>query len=202
MERITNRKKQALETRQRITKAAQQLIREYGYDSVTVEDICKASGVSVGAFYHHLRNKAGIILESAEECSVYFEKPGGNSNTSAYESIVEFARLQIQYAVNNIGLKLMVQTFKSQLSDSRAYLFAEDRDYARGLFKVIKTAQDKGELDNTVEYTRIGTELLILIRGILYNWCHSGGNYDVKPLAERMVRNYLSTYKKPMENDA
>jgi AcrR family transcriptional regulator len=54
-------------TRERLLKAAKALFFIKGFTSVTVEDICLATDVSKGGFYHHFRDKATIFLAIALE---------------------------------------------------------------------------------------------------------------------------------------
>lgn len=43
--------------RTRLLDAALSVIRARGYDGTSVEDLCKAAGVTKGAFFHHFRSK-------------------------------------------------------------------------------------------------------------------------------------------------
>ena len=63
-EKLTQRKQQALDTRRKIFNTALNLIKEKGFDKVSVDDICAACGVSKGAFYHHFKSKLDIMSES------------------------------------------------------------------------------------------------------------------------------------------
>jgi AcrR family transcriptional regulator len=51
------------ETRAQIMQAAQKLFAQNGYDATGVAEICKAAGVSKGAFYHHFPTKQALFLE-------------------------------------------------------------------------------------------------------------------------------------------
>lgn len=60
--RVTNRQRQAVMTKQRILDTAEQLIREKGFDKVSVDDIVAACGVAKGTFYHYFRSKDEILV--------------------------------------------------------------------------------------------------------------------------------------------
>lgn len=51
------------QTRTHIKEAAQELFSREGYDATGVAEICKAAGVSKGAFYHHFPSKQAVFLE-------------------------------------------------------------------------------------------------------------------------------------------
>jgi TetR/AcrR family transcriptional regulator, transcriptional repressor for nem operon len=53
-------------TRDALLTAALQVLREKGYGSATVDDICRAAGVSKGAFFHHFATKDELALAAAE----------------------------------------------------------------------------------------------------------------------------------------
>ena len=64
--RNTTEKQGALETRNRILKAAEECFARYGYDNTGVAEICKAAAVSKGALYHHFPSKQAIFVEMFE----------------------------------------------------------------------------------------------------------------------------------------
>ena len=47
----------AIATREKLIKAATELIRQRGYAATSVDDLCEASGVTKGAFFHHFKSK-------------------------------------------------------------------------------------------------------------------------------------------------
>jgi len=51
------------ETRRHILAAALELFSRDGYDATSVAEICRAAGVSKGAFYHHFPSKQSVFLE-------------------------------------------------------------------------------------------------------------------------------------------
>jgi AcrR family transcriptional regulator len=50
------------ETRSCILAAAEQSFAEHGYDVTSVDSICRAAGVSKGAFYHHFPSKGSVFV--------------------------------------------------------------------------------------------------------------------------------------------
>lgn len=50
------------ETRKKLLDTALALIWEYSYGSVSVDDICKASGVKKGSFYHFFPSKSDLAV--------------------------------------------------------------------------------------------------------------------------------------------
>lgn len=52
--------------RQKLLGAAITLIRKNGYSATSVDDLCKAAGVTKGAFFHHFASKERLAVGAAE----------------------------------------------------------------------------------------------------------------------------------------
>ena len=60
-------RKQTLQTRTNIKKAAAELFSQKGYESTSISDIASLSGSSVGAFYRQFKTKQDVAAEVYEE---------------------------------------------------------------------------------------------------------------------------------------
>lgn len=68
-------------TRESLMEAAFGLVRAQGLAATSVDDICKAAGVSKGAFFHHFRSKEELATEAAHYWS---EMTGAFFDTAPY----------------------------------------------------------------------------------------------------------------------
>ena len=64
MKQKSGRKKQAEQTKKKIFETAVSLIKEKGYNNITISEICKTAGVAKGSFYVHYKSKEDIVRES------------------------------------------------------------------------------------------------------------------------------------------
>jgi TetR/AcrR family transcriptional regulator, transcriptional repressor for nem operon len=53
-------------SRDRLLAAALKVVRTKGYEASTVDDLCKAAGVSKGAFFHHFKSKQDAIVAATQ----------------------------------------------------------------------------------------------------------------------------------------
>ena len=190
------RKEQAEITKNKLMEVALKKVRHEGYDQVKITDICDEVGVSVGAFYHHFKNKAGIVIAAYEKCDVFFEEElyPKLKNRDDLDVIYDYIDYQMDYGMV-YGIDFATQIYKAQLTDGAEFFLSMDRGLPKGLTNLIQHLQEKGVLKNDHTAISISKEILIISRGILYNWCQSNGNYDPRKCARHMLGNYLQCYK-------
>lgn len=56
----------AIPTRTKLLNATLGLVRTAGYEATSVDDLCKAAGVSKGAFFHHFKSKEELAVAAAD----------------------------------------------------------------------------------------------------------------------------------------
>ncbi len=60
---VNRQQQRSDETRAALLSAGEACFARSGYDLASVDDICRAAGVSKGAFYHHFASKQQLFLE-------------------------------------------------------------------------------------------------------------------------------------------
>ena len=68
------RRRQGQHTEECILQAALTLMRERGFDQVSVRDICAHAGITTGAFYHHFRSKDELLERGFAPLDQYMER--------------------------------------------------------------------------------------------------------------------------------
>jgi AcrR family transcriptional regulator len=84
----------SVKTRNKIILAARELFARTGYESASVDDICREAGISKGAFYHHFPSKQSVFMELLNEWLAGIEQGLEllrNSQTDAGEGLVRMA---------------------------------------------------------------------------------------------------------------
>ena len=93
-ERMTARKRQALEMRSRIQSAALDLFDKEGFENVSVEEIAQAAGCSVGNIYHYFKSKDELAIQVTSHVDDAYREleTGYLSDTahSALEKLLDF----------------------------------------------------------------------------------------------------------------
>lgn len=198
MEKVTSRKRQAIESKRHILETAFTLTEEKGFDTLTIQDICKAAEVSVGAFYHYFASKEALILEWYGVADEYFQENVmprlEKSDADITEKIIAFAEEQVDLGVK-YGSRHISQLYRAQLQYNSEQFFSMERGMVSGMTRLLKSGVEKGELKEEVVVGELAHELFIIIRGITLDWLW-GGTKEPRNHVRNMVTNYLSLYRK------
>lgn len=194
-EKIT-RKEQAVNTKNKLVDTALKLFRDKGFDNVTINEICKEADVTTGAFYHHISSKAGVIVEAYSEYDEFFKEVVKSVDASKpyVDQIVDCLDYQVKYT-EDLGVISTAVIYKIQISESNEFFLSKNRAIYSHINNLVKKAQENKELISDVSSEEITSELLIVIRGTVYNWCQSNNGYSLLDMERKIAKNYLKSYK-------
>ncbi len=196
-ESLTSRQLQAKATKDHIMKTAKRLSKDYTYDELSVETICTEAGVSIGSFYHHFKSKQDLIVEGYGECDNFFKENiiGKLKSEDEFGRILEYIDYQMLYAID-VGIDLMIELYRAQITEGVDFFLKSDRGLPQGLLQLVIQAQDKGLITKSEDAEDITSELLMISRGVIYNWCQNKGSYELRNYCRKIITNYLEAYKK------
>ncbi len=192
----TSRQIQAEETKRIILNAAKELLKEKSFSEITVIDICKKANTSVGNFYHHFINKAGIIIELYKKIDSYFYDellPKYLAYDDAIKAIIDYTSAQCNYA-QDTGLDFTITVYKAQINNANTFFLDNGRGLPHGLYTLVEKAYNENLFKKDTDVSKIQSEILIIARGIIYYWITSGGNFEISNLSKIIVGNYLKAY--------
>lgn len=193
---MNNRQLQAKATKEDIMKISKELIKQYSYDQISVDLICKKAGVSTGAFYHHFKSKQGLIIEGYGECDNFFRESiiGKLKSKDPIERILEYIDCQMKYAIE-IGIDLMIEVYKTQITDGADFFLQSSRGLPQGLQSLVEEAQEIGVITKSQSSESMASELLLIARGVIYNWCQNNGAYELRPYCQNIITNHIQCFK-------
>lgn len=179
----------------KILATTRKILRTKGFEYVTVTNICKMAGVSVGSFYHHFDSKDNLL-------SFYFREA---FDTQAKE----FMEIQSDDFVKNIidsyGLYnnfMLAQGFdfisnfytshnKSLYTYGNKSAHSMDVPIVRKNEAIFRQAIDNGYIAVTATPEDLNSDLAIIEKGCIFDWCLCDGNYSLVESAGSIMRNYL-----------
>lgn len=189
MTKITNRARQAIASKNKIYKCGVSLIRKYGFDAVTVEQIAKKAGVSVGTYYYYFNSKMDLLKEIFNKADQYFlnEVDGNFEASRCKEKIIEFFDRYADYTLSD-GIEMITKLYTSE----NKLFTLEGRGMQAVILKILKEGQDNNEMSTGVSPEKLARMLFIAARGVIFDWCLYEGQTDLKAemkfVMETMVR--------------
>jgi TetR/AcrR family transcriptional regulator, transcriptional repressor for nem operon len=94
MERASTTQPPRSGTQQRLLDAALALIREKGYSSTSVDELCAQAGVTKGAFFHHFKSKDALAVAAANHWSeitgAFFETAPYHRHSDPLERVLGY----------------------------------------------------------------------------------------------------------------
>lgn len=192
MKKKTSRTIQAEKTKNFILDEAIKLMRCKNFDDISIQEICKNSGISTGAFYHHFGSKSGIIVAAYSRTDKFFQDEVLNKidTSNIKNAIVEYLCQQGKYG-QELGVDIIRSTYKAQMDNGSSFFLSLERGLPKGLKSLVQKGLDDGHLSSSKTAEQITEELLIITRGIMYNWALSEGAYDVMHKITSIITAYL-----------
>lgn len=197
MEELNSRQIQAKNTKENILNATANLLRNKSLEDISIQEICKESNVSVGSFYHHFENKASIIFELYKDMDMHFEKNIINyiDKSKPIDAIVEYLVYQCRHAIS-VGVDIVKNIYKLQIDNGNDFFLSNDRGFPKGLRTLVNLAYEKNLFKDEVVAENLVNELLIISRGVIYNWAISDGEADIINNVRVISENYLKAFVK------
>ncbi|EXG78570.1 TetR/AcrR family transcriptional regulator [Cloacibacillus evryensis] len=197
--RSNKRKLQAIETKNRIFDIAHTMFRERGFYNVTVEEIADAANISVGALYHHFKNKYELLTAWHDRLDEQYAKYYINikndphfANATAPEIIKEML-LYIQETCINYGTEYISVIYSYLLSNTEFATIMTDmgREYYKIMTELMEKGQDEGTIRKDIPVAQLVHDLTIVSRGCLTDWAIEHSNKRMRDFSKSVLDSFL-----------
>ena len=188
MEYNQRRKLQAKQTEQRILQAALALMREHGYENVSVRDICRQAGITTGAFYHHFPSKEALIAKGFGALDNYMKQAlEGRGEEPPAQRLRTILTAYADFMEQESG-ELTTRYYLTRLSNVNAGIRLDPTNYTkRAMVDCFRQARDKGDFIESRTPEWAADFCYCHFRGVVLDWLLSGFSYSLR---ERMLDDY------------
>lgn len=196
----TKRQLQAMDTKSRIFESAMELGARIGYESLNINDICNAAGVSVGTFYHYFSSIDAVFQEQYVAFDLFFSAAIEEAPLSGVllPDLRHLFALKYEY-VSERGPQFIVRQYRgqfSQIEEENAFFYSKTRIMNVLLVETLQKGILQGELKlppgTTPEF--FANALLIFSRGITIDWALKNANYPLKEQGLKMICIMIQPY--------
>ena len=191
------KKKNAKNTKGKIVSAAWQLFYEQGYDNTTVEEIVDASGTSRGSFYHYFDGKAALLSSLSYLFDEKYDElaESMNPDLSSIEKLNLMNQELFLMIDNTVSVDLLSQLFATQLiTNGERHMMSPNRTYYKLLRQVISEGKQNGTFREEFSVNDIAKAYAMFERGLMYDWCISGGSYSLCQYSQSVLPLFLKSF--------
>ena len=191
------KKKNSKNTKGKIVSAAWQLFYEQGYDNTTVEEIVDASGTSRGSFYHYFDGKAALLSSLSYLFDEKYEElaESMNPDLSSIEKLNLMNQELFLMIDNTVSVDLLSQLFATQLiTNGERHMMSPNRTYYKLLRQVISEGKQNGTFREEFSVNDIAKAYAMFERGLMYDWCISGGSYSLCQYSQSVLPLFLKSF--------
>ncbi|AIQ68321.1 TetR/AcrR family transcriptional regulator [Paenibacillus graminis] len=181
---LTSRQLQSIQTKNNLFESAVKLMKQHSLEDITIAEICRGAGVSVGSFYNYFSTKSDILIQMYEQADGYFDQKFRDLEPSASirNDIVDYFKIYADYNLN-VG----IETVKQLYTCNNKLFIAKGRYMQNVLQALLEKGQAGGQLIADMTAEDMTEYLFIAARGVIYNWCLHEGSYDL----ERKMEEYM-----------
>ena len=156
--------------REKIIRAAYEVIQEKGYSKTTLENIVQRAGLTRGAFYYYFTDKDEILQELEKRYEATYRNPYGQIAyaDTAYDTIKNLFVLNIlskkepnPYAVM---FRYRVES-GTQLEGLRERQCDLDYDFIEVIAKIIQQGIDTGEFSESIDAREYACSIYLMLLG-------------------------------------
>lgn len=193
MEYAQRRKLQSQETERKILYAALELMRERGFDKVSVRDICKAAGITTGAFYHHFSSKEALLEHGFAPLDDYMRSVLENSGDESPDQ--RLWRLLSAYGrfMEHSG-ELIGRYYQQRIAEPGTKSMDPSRYTLRSMVECFRQAEREGILAPGHSPEWIADFCFRHFRGVVVDWVLHGYSYPLLPKMEEDYRLFVTLF--------
>ena len=184
MDYTQRRREQARQTEEAILQAALELARVKCFDQVSVREICKAAGITTGAFYHHFKSKEELLRKGFAPLDRYMEAAmAGHEGESPQQRLWLLLSSYARF-IEEQGWELVARYYQRRLTAPDLPPMDPTRFTLRAMLECLCQAQTEGLLLGGYSPEWVADFLSRHFRGTVIDWVIHRGEYALWPKLE------------------
>jgi TetR/AcrR family acrAB operon transcriptional repressor len=198
-------KEEALETRNRILDAAEEVFHSNGVARTSLADIADAAGVTRGAIYWHFKNKSDLFDAMCERVRLpmeaMVEASADEKEADPLGQLRSTCIFVLQEATRNPHSRKVFDILfhKCEFVDEADPILVRQKEcYRQGtanIERILKNAIAREQLPPDLDVPLAGISLHAAVDGLLNIWLFSPDSFDLAASAERLIDASLDTLR-------
>ncbi len=181
---MNSRAIQAQKTKEKIYKVSIKLFISKGIDNVSIQDIAKSAGVSVGSFYNYYQSKLDVLYQNYKNADKVFTDFVGTGvkGEKTKEKIKNYMLFYIDFVISE-----PFEFTKLLYNNNNTLFLKKGRSMQTLLMPIIDEGIKNKELIIDMSTEEIIDYLFMSMRGLIFHWCLHNGNFDLHTSADKYL---------------
>lgn len=176
--------------RSQIIESVIPLIASEDFDSISVSDLCKVAGISIGTFYHYFTQKTDILVGLMLIIDEDLEKNVFPLLT--HEDEMENLRiLTHNWALHIQNHSLEQSKLISAVNPEVEGMLERERVSVQRIRQIFKSAQEKGQIGSHFSAEELTEFTLLMLRSVSTDWSRREGNYDIVQKTDNFTEFFI-----------
>lgn len=198
-------KEEALETRNHLLDAAEDVFHRAGYARTTLEAVAEAAGLTRGAIYWHFKNKSDLFNAMCERVRLPMEELASSGLNPTNEDPLGHLRSVCIFFLTQTATDIHMRKVFDILYNKCEFVDPADPAYIRQqeaflkgrlrLTKLLELAVEKKQLAEDVDIPLAAIMFHAGIDGAIKSWLFANDVFDLVAQAERLVDAYIDTIR-------
>ncbi len=187
----STRKEQAAKTKSLIYETAYKLMKEQGFENVSVDKIMKTTGLSKGSFYVHFKSKSSLasilIQDLVNEMDLDYKSyvETVSMEKTAVEALLLLVGKISDVISHTLGYENMKTLYTANITktittDSTT---SYDRQLIKIFFEILNSGIKNGEFRDDLDPNTLSQHFILALRGLTYEWCIRYPDFNLKEQA-------------------
>jgi len=149
---------------------------------LSIEEIVEESGTSRGSFYHYFEGKDALL----SSLSYLFDDKYAELEKEMDKSLPVIEKLKYMnqelflMIENTVSVELLSRLFATQLTTSgERHMLSTNRTYYKLLRQITIEGKEQDVFKDELSINDVTRAYAMFERGLMYEWCISGGNYSL-----------------------
>ena len=188
--------------RAKIQNTALALFDRDGFDNVSMQDIAREAGCSIGNLYHYFKSKDELAIQvtvHVDNAYQEWETLHPRAENPALERLLDFVEFALETSAEE---EVLYTAFIHGLKYPQQHTLKtyEERDYFRMLREMIEDCMEEGSIDRQLNVDDVRRELVILHRGTLFQWRIEESRFRLREKGRAMAEHLLKGLAPTMES--
>lgn len=188
--KLNSRELRAKNTKKNIYKISINLFNTYGFEKVTINDICNEANIGIGTFYHYFSSKNDIISESFKEETENLIKKYNTTYDSYLNQLIDIISIIGVYCENNkTVLNIILRNELNAKKRHNVNLFYNN--FSSYIKEILEKASTSGEIRENLDKNYLFLSIENMIIGSIFLWSANNQEFNLVNRMDNFIKEFV-----------